>query len=114
MLMGGAAQAQTAATTSEQATPPAASSTAPAAAAATPVTPATLDSLKPGLEVKDATGASIGTVVKAGTASNGQAAVVVKVDGKDVSLPATLFSMNGDSVTSSVTKAQIQAAMAKG
>jgi hypothetical protein len=118
LLLGGVAQtqaqAQTAAGPAETAQPPAATATAPAAPAAAAATPATADSLKPGLEIKDPTGASIGTVVKAGKASNGQTAVVVSMDGKEVSLPLNLFSMNGEGVTSSVTKAQIQAAMAKG
>jgi hypothetical protein len=36
----------------------------------------------------------------------------VNIDGKEVSLPATLFTVAGEVVNSSVTKAQITAAMA--
>jgi hypothetical protein len=78
------------------------------------IAPTSAADFKPGATVKDSDGVTIGTVVKAGAAANGQLAVVIDMDGKSVSLPANLFLVAGDLVTAQATKAQIQAAMAKG
>lgn len=86
------------------ASPPAASSAAPAAPA----------DFKAGATINDTNGGVVGDVVKAGAASNGQMAVVLSIDGKDVSLPMNLFTVSGGVVVSSASKAQIQAAMSKG
>ncbi|HUO22805.1 MAG TPA: hypothetical protein VMU59_09860 [Caulobacteraceae bacterium] len=103
LAVGSAASAQTAAPT-----PAAAPPAAPAAPA-----PATVADFKAGDVVKDSDGAVVGTVVKAGAATNGQLAVVVNIDGKDVSLPGNLFTVADGSVTAQATKAQIQAAIPK-
>lgn len=76
--------------------------------------PATAADFKPGAVIKDPDGATVGTVVRAGAAANGQMAVVVNIEGKTVSLPASLFTVAGDTLTSSATKAQIEAAIPKG
>jgi hypothetical protein len=83
----------------------------PAAPASAPAAPS---DFKAGDVVKDNQGAVVGTVVKAGAASNGQLAVVVNIDGKDVSLPGNLFTVADGSVTALATKAQIEAAISKG
>ena len=79
---------------------------------ATPAIPAAAD-FTPGAVIKDTDGGTVGTVVKAGAASNGKMAVVLNIDGADVSLPANLFTVANGTVTSTATKAQIQAAMPK-
>ncbi len=93
------------------AAPGALAQTAAATSAAAP--PSAMD-FKTGAVVKDTDGVAIGTVVKAGRASDGKVAVLVTIDGKDVSLPVNLFTVAGDSVVSSATKAQIQAAIPPG
>jgi hypothetical protein len=94
---------------SSVASPPAAT---PAPATAT--APAVPADFKPGAAISDTNGGVVGDVVKAGPASNGQMAVVLSIDGKDVSLPMNLFTVSGGVVVSSASKAQIQAAMSKG
>ena len=81
--------------------------------AATPAVPQASD-FTPGAVIKDTDGATVGTVVKAGAASNGQMAVVLNIDGSNVSLPANLFTVANGQVMSTATKAQIQAAIPKG
>ena len=81
--------------------------------AATPAVPTAAD-FTPGAVIKGPDGATVGTVVRAGAASNGQMAVVVNIDGSNVSLPANLFTVANGQVTSTATKAQIQAAIPKG
>ena len=97
------------------ATTPAVAQTAPAspptASASAPAVPA---DFKAGATISDTNGGVVGDVVKAGPASNGQMAVVLNIDGKDVSLPMNLFTVSGGVVVSSASKAQIQAAMSKG
>ena len=80
--------------------------------AATPAIPQASD-FTPGAVIKDPDGGTVGTVVKAGAATNGKMAVVLNIDGSEVSLPANLFTMANGMVTSTATKAQIQAAMPK-
>jgi hypothetical protein len=63
--------------------------------------------------VKDASGATVGTVVQVGKATNGLDAVVINVDGKPISLAANLLTPDGAGLVSSVTKDQIKAAAAK-
>ena len=111
LAIGWAANAQT--TDSSQLPPAAPSGAATAPADAAPA-PATVTDFKPGDVIKDTAGATVGTVVKAGQATNGQLAVVVNIDGKDVSLPGNLFTVAAGVVTAQATKAQIQAAVAKG
>jgi ligand-binding sensor protein len=63
--------------------------------------------------VKDTSGATVGTVVQVGKATNGLEAVVVNIDGKPISLAANVLTPAGDGMVSSVTKDQIKAAAAK-
>jgi len=101
--LGLAAQAQV------SSSPPPGAAKPPAAAATAP-DPA----LKPGMPVKDATGAMIGSITQVGQTADGTPAVVVSVDGKPVGLPASVLTVasNGAEATASVTKAQIQGAAA--
>jgi len=68
---------------------------------------------KPGMVVKDTSGATVGTVVQVGQASNGQSAVVVNIDGKPISLAANMLTPAGDGLVSSMSKDDIKAAAAK-
>lgn len=66
--------------------------------------------VKPGAPVKDPSGAMIGTVTRVGQSSDGQLAVVVRIDGQPVNLSANILTPEGNSLVSSMTKAQIKAA----
>jgi hypothetical protein len=76
--------------------------------------PATVDpsfaSVPLGAPIKDTTGGLIGTVLRVGKTDDGQIAVVASIDGQPVKLPTTILSSYGDSLVSTMTKAQIQAA----
>lgn len=66
---------------------------------------------RPGMLVKDAEGAAIGSVVTAGKSSaTGEPVVVVSVDGKRLNLAAASLNPAGNELVSSMTKAQILAA----
>jgi hypothetical protein len=104
--MGYAAQAQS--DTAPSGVAP--QSQAPAQAAADANTPNTA---KPGMVVKDASGATVGTVVQVGQATNGLSAVVVNIDGKPISLAANMLTPAGDGLVSSLSKDEIKAAAAK-
>jgi hypothetical protein len=97
--IGGYALAQTAATQPPSA-PPAAGATVDSAVA----------NVKPGTVVKDANGATVGTVVRVGQTNDGQIAVVVSVDGQPVNLASNILTPAADGLVSSMTKAQIMAA----
>ncbi len=88
-------------------------SQAPADQAATQAGANAPSTAKPGMVVKDASGATVGTVVQVGQASNGQSAVVVNIDGKPISLAANMLTPAGDGLVSSMSKDEIKAAAAK-
>jgi hypothetical protein len=80
--------------------------TVPAAAART----APARAFKVGADVIDRRGALIGTVAGVGQNPNGTMQVVVKVNGKLISLPETALSFEGDRLVSARTKAELLAA----
>jgi hypothetical protein len=94
--------------------PPAAAKVTPPAPTDTP--PATSSEPAPafraGAKVSDSSGADIGVIQSIAEASTG-AMVVLKVDGKLVSVPQGTLSPFGENVKSSQTKAQILAAAPK-
>jgi hypothetical protein len=110
--LGFAAQAQTMPAPDEGAAPPSAEQ-APAPAGADTGTDASTTAAKPGMVVKDSAGETVGQVVQVGQTADGQAAVVVNVDGRPFTLAANMLTPAGDGMVSSVTKAQIKAAAAK-
>jgi hypothetical protein len=92
---------------SQQVNPP--SATAPPATDAN----ATATKFKAGMTVKDSSGATIGKIIKVGkTTTDGTAAVAVNIDGKTVNLATSTLTLSptGDTVVSSMTKAQIKSA----
>jgi hypothetical protein len=74
------------------------------------VNPPTTAGLKPGMPVKDSTGALIGTVTQVGQTTDGRPMAGLQIDGRQVIVPAgdLSVSQNGQAV-SSMTKAQLQA-----
>jgi len=92
-----------------------ASSAAPAAPDAKSDAAASADLYRPGLRVKDSVGAPLGVVRGTGQTPEGAAAVVVDIDGRPTSLaPAVLtLSPSGDHAQASMTKAEINRAVAE-
>lgn len=112
--LGYAAQAQS--NMSSSSAPPqsqAPADQAPAEQSSAQTSPDAPTTAKPGMVVKDASGATVGTVVKVGKTASGQTAVVVNVDGKAVSLATNMLTPAGDGLLSSVSKEEIKAAAAK-
>ena len=65
-----------------------------------------------GMIVKDNDGDTVGRVVGEGRAANGEASVTVQVDGRPVTLAATMFAPDGAGrLVSSVTKEQIKSSL---
>ncbi len=85
-----------------------------AGAAPSPAAPAAdaAQGLKPGMTVKDSTGATIGTINRIGHTSDGTPAAELNVDGKAVPMVLAALSLapEGDHAVIALTKAQIQAA----
>lgn len=76
------------------------------------VNPPTMAGLKPGMPVKDSTGAMIGVITHVGQTTAGKPMVGLKIDDQQVVVPAgdlTVSQATGQAVTS-MTKAQLQAA----
>jgi len=67
-------------------------------------------SVRPGAPVKEAGGGFIGAVRKVGWTDSGRIAVVMQVDGRPVTVAARMLALNGDTVISTLTKAQIKTA----
>jgi hypothetical protein len=88
--------------------PPPAATGAPAPPAP-PSANVAASALKQGMVVKDTTGSTVGTISKIGQTADGQAAVMINVDGKEVGLLASNLTVDptGTSATSAVTKAQL-------
>jgi sRNA-binding protein len=65
--------------------------------------------------VKDPSGLTLGPITRVGQTADGATAVEVAVDGRRVSLSPSILSLNasGDGATSSMSKAEIQAAQAR-
>jgi hypothetical protein len=67
--------------------------------------------VKPGMTVRDDTGATVGTVTQVGKTAAGESAVVVNVDGQPFTLAASRLSASGGGgLVSSMTKAEIKGA----
>jgi hypothetical protein len=116
MTLGYAAHAQSAMPPSGASAPsqaPADQAPADQSAAPSSADTPTATTAKPGMVVKDSSGATVGTVVNVGKAANGLMAVVVNIDGKPVSLAANMLTPAGSGLVSSMTKAEIKAAAAK-
>lgn len=105
-----AAQAQT---PSAQANPPASAApastatTAPAADAS-----ATTSPYRTGMVIKDAQGATIGTIARVIKTPDGATTVSASIDGRNVNLPASALMVSGDGAVSNMSKAQITASTA--
>lgn len=91
---------------SAEAQPTSGSSTAaPRRAAIAPPAPA----FKVGGIVIDRTGAQLGSIESVADAERGPM-VVIKIDGKLISVPQSTLTLNGENVVSSQTKAEIMSA----
>lgn len=86
---------------------------APADQSSTQTSADTATTAKPGMVVKDSSGATIGTVVKVRKAANGKMAVVVNIDGKPVTVASNMLTPAGDGLVSSMSKDELKAAAAK-
>ena len=67
---------------------------------------------RPGMIVKDASGSTIGPITRVGQTAEGVAAIEVDLNGRRVSLSPTVLTLSttGDTVMSSMSKAELQAA----
>lgn len=123
-LMLGAALSLTAALTVQAQTPPgdagpgtvnppAATSATPPAAAAAVDASATTSPYKAGMVIKDAQGATIGTIARVIRTPDGATTISASVDGRNVNLPASALTLGADGgALSSMSKAQITASTA--
>jgi hypothetical protein len=70
---------------------------------------------RPGMVVRDPSGATIGPITRVAQTADGAAAVEVDLDGRRVSLSPSILMLkpSGDGVLSSMTKAEIRAAAAR-
>ena len=122
LCTGGLASAQMQNQNPEQgASPPASSAPDAAQSAGAAQTPdpsasaSTAQAFKPGMVVKDQAGATVGTISRVGHTSNGIAAAEINVEGKPVTmaLASLTLSPDGDHAISSLTKAQVEANIAR-
>ena len=74
------------------------------------------DDFPPGMLVKDPSGLTVGPITRIAQTPGGATAVEVSLDGRRVSLSPRILSLNasGDGALSSMSKAEIQAAQARG
>jgi len=71
---------------------------------------------RPGMVVKDASGRTIGSITRVDQTADGATAVEANIDGRRVSLSPAVLSLNasGTGALSSMTRAEILAALARG
>jgi hypothetical protein len=116
LALGGLAQAQSAGPAA--ATPPASpdTSAAPDASSSSATSAAAAQDFKPGMPVKDSSGAAVGTIKRVGQTPNGVAAAEVTVDGKPIvlALADMTLSPTKDQAITTKSKAEIQAAAGGG
>lgn len=107
-----AAQAQTAAGQPGAVNPTPPTAAAPMAGANPPAvdTSATTSPYKTGMTIKDAQGATIGTIARVIRTPDGATTISASVDGRNVNLPASALTPSADGgAVSSMSKAQITA-----
>ena len=121
LSLGGLAQAQGAgpdATPAASASPappdastPPASADTPAASSSTAASSAAAQDFKPGMPVKDSSGAAVGTIKRVGQTPNGVAAVEVTVKGKPIVLALADLTLapTKDHAISNKSKAELEA-----
>jgi hypothetical protein len=80
-----------------------------------PDTRASTADFLPGMQVKDPSGLTIGTITRVGQTAEGATAVEVTLDGRTVNLSPSILTLDGSGRTasSSMTKAEILAAHAR-
>lgn len=105
------------ATTPAQTTPPADSMTPPAPtpsadSAATPTSANVATDFKVGTEVKDPAGVVVGTISGTSAAADGSTNVVITHGAVKFALPSASLAATADGVTTTATKAQIDATLA--
>jgi len=118
LSLGGLAQAQSAGPPAGSASPdassPAASpdaSAAPDAASSSAASPAAAQDFKPGMPVKDSSGAAVGTIKRVGQTPTGVAAAEVTVNGKPIVLALADLTLapTKDHAISTKSKAELEA-----
>ncbi|WP_068877502.1 MULTISPECIES: hypothetical protein [unclassified Phenylobacterium] len=112
LVLACAAQAQAAAGQPGAVNPAPPTSPAPTAPASPPAvdTSATTSPYKTGMPIKDAQGATIGTIARVIRTPDGATTISASVDGRNVNLPASALSPSADGgAVSSMSKAEITA-----